>query len=183
MAAPALILVDIQNDYFEEGCWAVPGMEEAAKNAGALLARARERNDMIVHVWHKMPNDAAPFFRPGTPGAKINGSVAPFDDELVIAKQRPNSFVGTDLEHRLRDAGVEEIIVCGAMSQMCIDATVRGGVDLGFKVTLVHDACAARSVSFGGVDVPAEQVHAAIMGPLASSYATVVSTAEVLAKN
>ena len=181
MSGSALILVDIQNDYFEDGCWSVHEMEAAAQNAAALLKRARTRGDMVIHIWHKMPSDAAPFFRPGTPGAEINNAVKPAEGEAVIAKSRPNSFVGTDLEERLRSAEVEKVIICGAMSQMCIDATTRGAVDLGFKVTLAHDACGARAVSFGGVDVPAELVHAAFMGPLASSYAAVKCTAEILA--
>lgn len=127
-----------------------------------------------------MPSDAAPFFHPGTAGSEIHVSVQPTGTEDVIEKSRPNSFVGTELKTLLRDRNVEKLTVCGAMSQMCVDATVRAAVDLGFKVTVAQDACAAAPVSHDGIDVPAEMVHAAIMAPLAASYALVQPTTECL---
>ena len=178
MTHTALILVDIQNDYFTGGRKALPGMEAAATKAAMLLDMARDKAQPIVHVRHIAPADA-PFFREGTEGSEIHSSVAPRDGEGVVIKARPNSFVGTGLDDTLRAAGVEHLIICGAMSQMCIDATTRAAVDLGYRVTLVSDACAAASVSCDGVEVPSDQVHAAIMAPLAASYAKVVKTADL----
>lgn len=171
----ALILVDIQNDYFEGGKWPVARMAEAAENAALLLAASRERGDLVVHVHHEMPN-GGPFFVAGTPGAEINPVVAPQTGEARVLKHKPNSFRDTGLEALLRDAGVGSVTICGAMSQMCIDATARAAADMGFAVTVVEDACGARATSFGGVDVPADMVHATIMGALNGSYASVVST-------
>lgn len=120
------------------------------------------------------------FFKPGTPGAAIHDGVAPLPDEQVVDKPRPNSFVGTDLEQRLREAGIDHLVICGAMSQMCIDATTRAAVDLGFKVTVASDACAAADVSHEGLDVPADMVHAAIMAPLAASYAQIRTASDCI---
>ena len=181
MTARALILVDIQNDYFPGGGWEVAGMEAAAENAARLLLAARAAGETVVHIRHEATVPEAPFFRPGTPGAEIAPVVAPEAGEMVLTKHRPNSFLGTGLDEVLRAAGVETVTVCGAMSQMCIDATARAAADLGFKVTVVSDACGARAMSFDGVDVPAEAVHAAFMAALGSSYAKVVPVEAYLA--
>lgn len=180
MTKRALILVDIQNDYFAGGLWPVAKMQEAAENAARLLAQARTKGDLVVHIRHEMATDQAPFFRPGTPGAAIHSTVAPAAGEAVITKARPNSFHGTDLLDRLRAAEIEAVTICGAMSQMCIDATTRAAADLGFAVTVAEDACGAKETSFGGVSLSAEQVHAAFMAPLAMSYAKVMQTQDLL---
>ncbi|MCB1382767.1 MAG: cysteine hydrolase [Notoacmeibacter sp.] len=180
MTKTALLLVDIQNDYFAGGLMALPGMEAAAANAAMLLERARTRGEAVFHVRHIAPADA-PFFRAGTKGSEIHPSVAPVAEERIIEKGRPNSFVGTGLEDQLRGLAIGHLVICGAMSQMCIDATTRAAVDLGFRVTLVADACAAASVTFAGQAVPANHVHASIMAPLAARYAKVVTTAGMMA--
>lgn len=180
MAGTALILVDIQNDYFEGGDWPVAKMDEVAANAARLLGHARESGDAVVHIRHEMPSDQAPFFRPGTEGAAINVAVAPMEGETVLTKSRPNSFVGTGLLEHLKGAGVTNVVICGAMSQMCIDATARAAADHGFVVTVAVDACGAKEMEFGGQRLTAEQVQAAFMAPLAMSYAKVVPTKDLL---
>ena len=181
MATTALILVDIQNDYFVDGRWPVAKMDAVAENASKLLADARGKGMPIFHIRHEIPSDQAPFFRPGSEGAQIHASVAPQGDEPVFLKNKPNSFRGTELKAALDAAGVTDTVICGAMSQMCIDATARAAADFGYAVTVVEDACGAKEQSFDGVDVPAAQVHAAIMAPLGMSYGKVVSTEAYLA--
>ena len=181
MPDTALILIDIQNDYFPGGSWEVERMETVAANAARLLDHARGKGDLVIHIRHEAGSDKAPFFRPGTPGAQINDAVKPQETEAVVLKHRPNSFHETDLLDRLRDAGVSTLTICGAMTQMCVDATTRAAVDHGFKTTVVSDACGAKATSFGGVDVPAEVVQAAFLAPLAMSYAKVLTTDEILA--
>jgi nicotinamidase-related amidase len=174
MTQPALLLIDIQNDYFpsfSNGRMPLPDMDQAAIRAADLLATARTAGNLVIHVKHIMASDSAPFFRPGSLGAELHPSVSPLETETLIEKTRPSSFVGTTLEATLKNAQIDHLVMCGAMSQMCVDATVRAAVDLGFKVTLAHDACAAANVSFDGTEVSSDMVHAAIMAPLAASYA------------
>ncbi|MDA4847351.1 cysteine hydrolase family protein [Hoeflea poritis] len=180
MSKKALILVDIQNDYFEDGAWPVHKMERAAENAARLLEDARANGDTIVHIRHEIPSDEAPFFRPGSEGAQHHSSVAPQPGEPVILKHKANSFQDTSLKQDLDAAGVTDVVICGAMSQMCIDATTRAASDFGYAVTVVEDACGAKEASFGGVTLDAGQVHAAFMAPLAMSYAKVVTTGDFL---
>lgn len=182
MTRTALLIVDIQNDYFPGGRKPLPGMEAAAENATRLLKRARDLAEPVFHIRHIANGADAPFFRPGTEGSRIHAAVQPEAGEPVLRKARPNSFVGTNLETMLREAGITHLTICGAMSQMCIDATARAAVDSGFQVTVVSDACAAATVTFASKTVPHDHVHASIMAPLAASYARVVTTDEIEAK-
>ncbi len=176
MTNTALILIDIQNDYFENGLWPVHDMLKVAENAAKLLAHARAKKIMVVHVRHEIPSDQAPFFKPRSKGAEIHSLVTPSTGEEVILKHKANSFQDTSLLEILKTADIENLVICGAMSQMCIDATSRAAADLGFNVTLVEDACGAKEQQFGNISVTAPEVHAAFMAPLAMSYASVVTT-------
>ena len=178
MTAVALVIVDIQNDYFDGGKFPLQGMEAAADNAREALGHARTTGIPVFHVRHEIPMVGAPFFEPGTQGAEIHPLVAPSGGEHVVTKNHPNSFRETDLEARLREAGVEQVVVVGAQSNMCIDATARAANDLGFEVRVLHDACAAKDQEFDGVPIPAETVHRTFMAALSPAYATVSATAD-----
>jgi len=176
MSKTALLLVDIQNDYFQSGKWPLPGMESASGKAAELLTAFRENDMTVVHVRHENPAPDAPFFRPGSPGARIHSSLAPLDHEPVVTKQHANSFRDTDLQEILDQSGVESLIIAGAMSNMCIDAVTRAAADLGYQCSVAHDACAAMDLGLGDTLVPADQVHAAFMAALSLGYANVASS-------
>jgi len=169
----ALLLVDIQNDYFPGGKMSLENMDAAAANAALLLAAFRERRLPIVHVRHLSVRPGATFFVPGTAGAEIHPAVAPRAGEAVVEKNFPNAFRATDLDQRLRAAGADHVVIAGAMSHMCIDATTRAAFDHGFKCTVAEDACATRALEFGGRTLPARDVHAAFMAALAVPYAKI----------
>ncbi|MFT6022068.1 MAG: nicotinamidase-related amidase [Ascidiaceihabitans sp.] len=173
----ALVLVDIQNDYFDGGLWPLHNMDAAAANAARLLAKARAHNQMVVHVRHE-GRETAPFFRPNTVGAQIHSTVAPLPDEVVILKHRPNSFHETDLLEQLQNAQITDLHIAGAMAQMCIDATARAAKDFGFDVTVAADACAAKAVEWNGTKVAAPAVMASFMAALSGTYARVINTDE-----
>ena len=181
MPKRALVLIDIQNDYFPGGKWPLSGIETAAENAAKVLEAARAAGDLVVHVRHEFPSADAPFFAPGSAGAKIHPTVRGVDGEPVVLKHHVNSFRETDLKEILDRHGVEEVVICGAMSHMCVDAGVRATSDLGYQCVVVHDACATRDQEFEGMVVPAAEVHAAFMAALRFGYARLVSTEEYLA--
>jgi nicotinamidase-related amidase len=176
----ALVLVDIQNDYFPGGNMALEGMDAAAANAARLLAGFRARGLPVFHVRHLSVRPGATFFVPGTPGADLHVSVGPAAGEPVVEKNFPNGFRGTSLLEQLRGANADGVVIAGAMSHMCIDATTRAGFDHGLRCTVAEDACATRALEFGGRTIPARDVHGAFMAALAVPYARIASTEDVL---
>jgi nicotinamidase-related amidase len=169
-----LLIIDIQRDYFPGGAYPLVEPEAAAAAARRVLAAFRSAGEPVLHLQHVWDAEDATFMRPGTDGVEIHPDVAPAGGEPVIEKASPNGFVGTGLADELRSRGIDELVVAGMMSSMCVDATVRAAADAGFAVTVVHDACAAPDLAFGGVEVAGAAVHAAFMAALADGYATVV---------
>ena len=154
-----LILVDLQNDYFPGGSMELAGMETAAANARLLLDGARGAGIPVIHIQHIAARPGATFFIPGTAGAEIHPLAAPGAGEPVVVKHYPNSFRDTNLLQLLKENGAGSLVICGAMSHMCIDATTRAAFDLGFACTVVDDACATRDLTFRGMTVKAPEVQ------------------------
>lgn len=171
----ALLLVDIQNDYFENGAMELANMEKAAGNAAVLLDVFRKKSLPVYNIRHISLREGATFFLPGTEGSEIHHSVRPLRNEPVVEKHFPNSFRETDLLSQCRKVGVETLVICGAMSHMCIDATTRAAFDLGFRCTVVEDACATRNLEFRGRVISFSDVHSAFMAALDAVYARVIS--------
>jgi len=173
-----LILVDIQNDYFPGGSMELVGIREAGTKAKELLSFYRENRRPTYHIQHISGQKNATFFLPDTPGVEIHDDIKPFADEAVITKHYPNSFRETGLLEELNKNRIEQLVICGAMSHMCIDATTRAAFDLGFNCVVIQDACATRNLDFGGRTIAAEQVHGSFMAALGSVYARVLSLAD-----
>lgn len=172
----ALILIDIQKDYFKGGKFELSHPKEAAKNARDLLTYFRGKNLPVIHIQHINESAKALFFVKDTVGIKIHDWVSPQEHEKVFIKSVPNSFYGTGLHEELRRLAIEELTVCGMMSHMCIDTTVRAAKDLGYSVTLIHDACTTRDLQWDGNLIPAEMVHKTFMAALNGSFAHLIST-------
>jgi len=177
----ALVIIDIQKDYFPGGNMEVVNSENAAGNARSLLNTFRKKNKTIIHIQHVSTREGATFFLPETKGVEIHESVSPVEGEKVIIKNYPNSFIHTDLDNYLRDNGITKIIFCGMMSHMCIDATVRAAFDKGFTCIVAEDACATRNLSYGELKVPSPSVHASFMAALSAVYAK-VTTSDIIIK-
>ena len=175
------ILVDLQNDYFPGGTMTLVGIDSAARNARHLLMAYRQARLPVIHIQHLAVHPGATFFLPETAGVEINSLVAPIDEELLIQKFFPNSFRETQLEATLRNSDIADLVICGAMSHMCIDATTRAAFDLGFNCTVAGDACATRDLTFEESTIAAPTVHAAFMAALNGTYAKVAPTRDLIA--
>ncbi|MBL4701934.1 MAG: cysteine hydrolase [Phycisphaeraceae bacterium] len=182
MSKIALIIVDLQNDYFPGGKWVLEGTEGAATKAATLLESFRAKKLPVVHVRHEFPTTDAPFFVPNSEGVKVHSSVQELEAEPVVIKHQINSFRDTNLKEILDELDVDRVLICGAMSHMCIDAVTRAANDLGYNCAVAHDACATLGLEFNGVTVPASHVHAAFMASLDFAYANVASTDELLSE-
>ncbi len=175
----ALLIIDIQNDYFPGGASPLVGPEAAAQAAATVLQRFRDTHQPVIHVQHVWDEPDATFMRPGTTGVEINAAVTPSEGETVVVKAHPNAFRETTLGAELEKGGIDELVVMGMMTSVCVDATVRAAVDSGLSVTVVADACAAPDLTFGGRTVPGVDVQTAFLAALADHYADVVTSAEL----
>ena len=176
MSKQALIIIDMQNDSFEGGKWTLHGIEAAAGNTHQILAEARKKDILVIHVHHEFQMDEPPFFAPNTDGAKIHKNLLPLEGEATILKHQVNAFHETNLKALLDAEQITEVTLIGAMSHMCIDAAARAASDYGYKVTVVEDACASRNLEFGDKTILASDVHAAYMSALSFAYANITTT-------
>ncbi len=177
----ALLIIDIQNDYFPGGRMELVGSPAASLQAKALLEAFRARGLPVIHVQHLSNRPGATFFLPDTDGVRIHDSVTPAPGETVITKHFPNAFRETALADTLRERGIKSLVIAGMMSHMCIDTSTRAAADAGYACTLAHDACATRDLAFGGATVPAAQVQAAFMAAMNGAFAKVVPASEAVA--
>jgi nicotinamidase-related amidase len=175
----ALILIDIQNDYFPGGKGELENPLPAAAQAARLLEFFRRQKWPTVHIQHVATRPGATTFLPDTEGVKFHASITPLAGETVVVKHTPNSFRATNLQEHLKELGIERLVICGMMTHMCVEACTRAAADLGYQVLLAADACATRALAYDQVKVPAEHVHATALAAL-KSYAQVLKTGEIL---
>lgn len=175
-----LLVIDLQNDYFPGGAYPLVGALEAVGVARIVLDRARADDVPVVHMQHVWDAPDAAFMRPGTDGIEIHHLAQPADGETLIQKRHPNSFLGTDLAAKLAEVGTDRLVVMGMMTSMCVDASARAALDLGFETVVVADACAAPHLRYGERDVDGRSVHTAFLAALRDAGAEVVTAAELV---
>jgi len=176
----ALLIIDIQNDYFPGGAMALAGPDAAAAKAAKLLAAFRDKKLPVVHVQHLSVRPGATFFIPNTKGAEIHETVRPLAGETLIQKNFPNAFRETKLLEHLRGAKIDKLVIAGMMTHMCVDTSTRAAAYLGFTCSLAHDACATKELAFSGTKVTAENVQASYMAGLNGLFAKVQSADEII---
>jgi nicotinamidase-related amidase len=178
----ALIIIDMQYDYFPGGRMELVGAEAAGQSAKEALSFFRSHNLPVIHIRHLSAHPTATFFLPDTAGIEIHSCVAPLPGEPVFVKNFPNSFRETRLLEHLRGLGIDRLVLTGMMTSMCVDATARAAFDLGFQNVLLHDAMATRDLSFNGTIIPAAQVQGSFLAALGSVYGRVTSVEAFLAE-
>ena len=175
----ALVIIDAQNTY-REGVMKLDGVEPALQECKALLERFRAAGRPIFHIQHDA--GAGSPYDLTAPIGQISDVVAPVDGEPVITKNFPNSFTQTNLGDQLKAADVQNLILAGFMSHMCVNSTARGAFSLGYNPTVVASATATRALPSraSGKTVPSEQVQEAALTALSDLPSTVVpSVADV----
>ena len=176
----ALLVIDIQKDYFPGGKFPLVNPEEAAKKAYMLLQCFREHSGQHVHIQHISVKPDATFFIKGDSGSDIHDLVAHFEGEPIVYKHEPNSFLNTNLLELLKGWEIERVVITGMMTHMCVDATARAASDFGFEVIIAEDACATRDLKYGDTTIPAELVHKSFLAAL-KSYGRVMKSEEIIA--
>jgi nicotinamidase-related amidase len=179
----ALLIVDIQNDYFKGGRNPLCGPDEAAENAKRILDKFRNDKLPVIYIQHIALSPTATFFLPDTKGAEIYDLIKPLAGEKIFVKHFPNSFRETGLYEYLQSKNITELVICGMMTHMCVDATVRAAKDFGFDCTLIGDACATKDMPINDEIVKSEFVHKSFLAALNYFYSKVVTTDIYLKSN
>lgn len=176
----ALLIIDIQNDYFPGGKMELEGAIEASLQAKKILNYFRHQQNLVTHIQHIATRPNATFFLPNTEGVEIHTNVKPHSNEYVVEKNFPNSFKETPLFDVLKKHDIQHLVITGMMTHMCIDATTRAAFDLNFQCTVLHDACATKALAFNEHTVSAKDVHHAFLAALSVPYAKILSVSEFL---
>lgn len=171
-----LLLIDIQNDYFPGGRNELCGAEKAVFQAVRLLSFFREKRMPVFHIRHINDRQGSTFFLPETMGSEIHTSVAPIKNETIIIKHSPDSFFQTGLNELLNKSGIRDLAVCGMMTHMCVDTTVRAAKNYGYNITLMEDACATKDLTHNGNIIPAATVGSVYMASLEKTFAKIINT-------
>ncbi len=172
----ALIIIDIQNDYFKNCAMQLVEAEEASENGKLILEEFRKESLPIIHIQHIANRPGATFFIPETKGAEIHENVKPNKGEKVIVKHYPNSFRETELLKFLKSKNITDLVIVGMMTHMCVDATTRAAKDFGFNCIVIGDACATKDLEVNGTKVNATDVQAAFLAASNYFYSTVKTT-------
>ncbi len=176
----ALLMIEMQNDYFPNGRMPLEKSTEACAKAQEVLQVYRAKQLPVIHVQHISTRPDAIHFLPCTKGVEFHNNVQPVKNETVIKKHYPNSFKDTSLLTYLIKHQINHLVITGMMTHMSIDATVRAAYDLGISCTLLSDACATMNLEFNSILIPAQTVHHAFLAALQSMYATVQSTKDYI---
>ncbi|NRD75637.1 isochorismatase family protein [Shewanella sp. VB17] len=179
----ALVLVDLQNDYFTGGRFELDNTDKATKQAKTLLTYFRERALPVIHIQHIFKDDNAPFFASNTSGIAIETSVAPLENEPVIVKHQIDSFINTALEQTLIELGIEKLVIVGAMAQACVQTLCRSATNKGYRCEVVSDAIAAPTLSYGEHRFTGSQLVAANLLSLSFGGAEAITSAQWLSDN
>lgn len=183
MKKSALLIIDVQNDYFPGGKMTLHEPAQALEKITKLLAYYRQQQCPVIHIQHEMldrPNRPAAFFAPRTNGQQLHPVVLPAENETLLIKHFPSSFAGTGLLEVLQQQHIEQLIICGMMTHMCVDTTTRAAFDLGFETLVALDATTTRALTFEGETVPAEQVKTVVAAALHGTFAQVSNTATII---
>lgn len=140
----ALLIIDLQNDYFPEGKFPLWNTEQVLENIKQLIAKAQQHGMKIIHIQHVADSSygIAPFFNEGTSGVEIHPQIlqsAP-NGEVVI-KKFADSFYNTNLSEVLAKSQIDELLICGMMTQNCVTHTAISKSAEKYKVSVVADCC------------------------------------------
>lgn len=144
----ALIVIDLQNDYFPDGKFPLWNTEAVLAQTESTIAWARAQGVPVILVQHiaDAPNGAAPFFNAGTSGVELHPRIlAAAPNAVVVTKAQADSFLNTSLEQTLAELGVEELLICGMMTQNCVTHTAISKAAEKYRVAVLGDCCASVS--------------------------------------
>jgi nicotinamidase-related amidase len=176
----ALMIIDVQNDYFPNGKMELNNSINASIKIKDLITFFRNKSMPVIHIQHISIRPGSTFFLPGTSGLEFHDNVKPKEGEKIIIKNFPNSFRNTDLNDYLKEQNISKLIIVGMMTQMCVDTTVRAAFDLGYECIVAGDCCAAKTLKIFNNEVSAENVQNSFLAALNGVFSKVLKKEEVI---
>ena len=175
-ARSALIPIDVQQA-FDLPASSNPAM---AANGLRLLDAWRATGLPLIHVRHDSVQPGSPLTL-GLPGNALREGFEQQGDEPLVTKSVNAAFIGTDLDLRLRRLGVEQVVLFGLTTDMCVSTTARVAANLGYRTIVVGDATASFDlIDTDGRAISAAELHRAHLATLHAEFATVATTTAVL---
>jgi nicotinamidase-related amidase len=195
----AMIVVDMQNDFVQEGApIEIPRARAMVPRLNRLLAVCREHKIPVIYIHHVIRGGDIDAGRladhheairnnkailAGTPNVEIYEGLKPHSGDLVVAKPRYSAFYGTDLEAILRSQGIDTLIISGTVTDVCCESTTRDAFSRDYKVIFLSDGNAAGDLpDMGFGPVSAEEIQRVVLTVLAMCFAQVSSIDQVIAE-
>jgi nicotinamidase-related amidase len=175
----ALVIIDVQNDYFEDGKMPLHLPEKALAKINKLEESFTAKKLPIIYIQHIKEQGTADFFARGTKGVLLHENLKTNHSCIIIEKQFPNSFIETNLKETLDSLDVQQVIITGMMTHMCIDSTTRASKELGYEPIVISDATATKALTFEDHEIRAEDVQRSFLSAL-ESFSTVMKTSAYL---
>jgi nicotinamidase-related amidase len=173
----ALIVIDVQNEYFT-GKLPITYPSGSLDNILQVMNIASERNIPVIVVRHTQLAEDTPIFKPGSQEWELHPEIAKLPYDLLIEKNLPGSFTGTQLETWLKEKGIDTVVIAGYMTQMCCDTTARQASHLGFSVEFLADATGTLAFKNNAGAVTDEELHRAILVAQDNFISKVISTSK-----
>jgi len=175
MMKRALLTIDVQNEYFT-GRLPVTYPENSLANILKTMETAQQHDVPIIVIQHTAKAPDSPVFRKGSPEWELHQDIASRKFDILIEKNLPGSFTGTDLEKWLRERDIDTVVISGYMTQMCCDTTARQAFHLGFNVEFLSDATGTLGFSNDAGSITAEELHRAILVTQQMRFSKVMKT-------
>lgn len=140
----ALLVIDIQNDYFSNGAFPLWNAEGTLSKVELAIQKAQAKQIPVILIQHiaDKTRGLSPFFNEGTEGVAIHPRIlAAAPKAPIVIKHFADSFVNTELEATLQRLGVDELLVCGMMTQNCVTHTALSKQAEKYKTVIVQDCC------------------------------------------
>ena len=172
MENQALVIIDVQNNYFKGGYCQLYNSEGTTIKIKKVIDYFRESKKPIYYIKHDFTISGITE-EENEKLRSINDIIKPKKDDVIIEKKYPSSFLKTTLKKELDARDIKELVIVGMMSHMCVDTTVRAAMDYGYKVVVLEDGCTTKSLETKSGEVSAEVVHNVFMASLQGYFAEI----------
>lgn len=176
----ALVLIDFQQEYYK-GALPLPFAEKAVQNAAKLVEWAEKKNILVVHV-HHIASPQSSLFAAGSELSKTHPFLPLKEGQLRFEKNMPSVFINPAFHQTLQQRGIDQLIICGLMTHMCVDTNTRGAVHFNYKVIVASDACATRDLpsADGKATIPHQVIHDSTLAALQDRFAEIMTTENLI---